>query len=179
MSTQVSKRFLSPELQGVRTAALKNFRPPKKRRAIDPNEVAKEAAEIVQRSPHLSQAEAEQIATIVIRETDGLVAYADEVSRPGFTMNPNGLLLHPALSDGAKLLGAAILYFARQDDNAFPSHETVSRVMHWSEDKVERLQRELVAAKLLTIHRRKHGRGNEYDVRALKRLVSLDPKDLI
>ena len=88
----------------------------------------------------------------------------DHLSRKGFTMVPNFVLLSAEISPGAKLCFAMLLRYAWQNDYCFPGQERLAADMGVSDRSVRTYLNELEAKKLISIKQRGLGKSNLYEI---------------
>lgn len=88
--------------------------------------------------------------------SDKIVRAKNPVVANGFTMFWNVVLLNSSLSLGARMTHAALSYYARQSNEAWPGQPKLAGLLGVSERSLRDYLRELEEVKLLTTIRRRH-----------------------
>lgn len=90
------------------------------------------------------------------------VRYLSDAEQAGFVQLPNVVLFDTRLSDGAKLLYSALMFFARAKDSAWPGQETLGAMFKVTDRTLRSRFRELEKAKLIETQQRGQGQTNLY-----------------
>lgn len=84
------------------------------------------------------------------------VRWQSSAMQGGFTVVPNIVLRHPDLSGDARWLYTMLAHYAWQDERCFPGQDTLHEALGMSVRRVRAATRELEAAHLIGVQRRKN-----------------------
>lgn len=90
------------------------------------------------------------------------VRFKSSLWQMGFTQVPNAVLLDTNLSTNARFAYMGLMYFARQDETAFPGQDTFAAKFGLSERSFRNARKELEEAGLLERRQRGRGQTNVY-----------------
>lgn len=105
---------------------------------------------------------------------DKTIQFADPAEQEGYVCLPRVVLFNPGLSDGAKLLYAALRGYAWQTEDCWPGQDRLADELGVSGRTVRARMTELVDAGLIDVERRGLNRTNRY---LLTRLSAPDRKE--
>jgi hypothetical protein len=102
------------------------------------------------------------IKELLKQSQDIVLRGADRFTASGFTQVPNAILLHPDLSQGAKLTYAILLKYAWEKNSSFPGQERLAKDLGGTDRSVRTYLKDLERVGLVEIHQRGLGRPNLY-----------------